>query len=111
MSASLFYRLSGDSPFPADIEDCKCDVRFLRTLFVVRLVETGKAVKEVTGWTPSDPRDGLGKPRPESKCPGSIQPRGVRLSLPLRPLVTLSFDPPRPRTTDRRPRKVAPGFR
>jgi hypothetical protein len=24
VTASLFYRLSGDSPFPADIEDCKC---------------------------------------------------------------------------------------
>jgi acetyl esterase/lipase len=30
VTASLFYRLSGDSPFPADIEDCKCAVRFLR---------------------------------------------------------------------------------
>lgn len=30
VSASLFYRLSGESPFPADIEDCKCAIRFLR---------------------------------------------------------------------------------
>lgn len=30
VTASLFYRLSGDSPFPADIEDCKCALRFLR---------------------------------------------------------------------------------
>ncbi len=30
VSASLFYRLSGDSPFPADIEDCKCAIRYLR---------------------------------------------------------------------------------
>ena len=30
VTASLFYRLSGDSPFPADVEDCKCAVRFLR---------------------------------------------------------------------------------
>jgi len=30
VTASLFYRLSGDSPFPADIEDCKCATRFLR---------------------------------------------------------------------------------
>ncbi|MGA8150906.1 MAG: alpha/beta hydrolase [Terriglobales bacterium] len=30
VTASLFYRLSGDSPFPADIEDCKCAIRFLR---------------------------------------------------------------------------------
>ena len=30
VTASLFYRLSVDSPFPADIEDCKCAIRFLR---------------------------------------------------------------------------------
>jgi acetyl esterase/lipase len=30
VTASLFYRLSGDWPFPADIEDCKCAIRFLR---------------------------------------------------------------------------------
>jgi acetyl esterase/lipase len=30
VTASLFYRLSSDWPFPADIEDCKCAVRFLR---------------------------------------------------------------------------------
>jgi acetyl esterase/lipase len=30
VTASLFYRLSGDSPFPADVEDCKCAIRFLR---------------------------------------------------------------------------------
>jgi acetyl esterase/lipase len=30
VTASLFYRLSGDSPFPADIEDCKCAIRYLR---------------------------------------------------------------------------------
>jgi acetyl esterase/lipase len=30
VTASLFYRLSGDSPFPADVEDCKCALRFLR---------------------------------------------------------------------------------
>ena len=30
VTASIFYRLSGDSPFPADIEDCKCAVRYLR---------------------------------------------------------------------------------
>lgn len=30
VTASLSYRLSGDSPFPAAIEDCKCAVRFLR---------------------------------------------------------------------------------
>jgi acetyl esterase/lipase len=30
VTASLFYRLSGEWPFPADIEDCKCAVRFLR---------------------------------------------------------------------------------
>jgi acetyl esterase/lipase len=30
VSASLSYRLSGDSPFPAAIEDCKCAIRFLR---------------------------------------------------------------------------------
>src|ERR1700675_3063662 len=30
VTASLFYRLSGDSPFPADIEDCNCAIRFLR---------------------------------------------------------------------------------
>ena len=31
VTASLSYRLSGDSPFPADIQDCKCAIRFLRT--------------------------------------------------------------------------------
>jgi acetyl esterase/lipase len=30
VTASLFYRLSGDSPYPADVEDCKCAIRFLR---------------------------------------------------------------------------------
>ena len=30
VSASLTYRLSADSPFPAAIEDCKCAIRFLR---------------------------------------------------------------------------------
>lgn len=30
VTASIFYRLSGESPFPADIEDCKCAVRYLR---------------------------------------------------------------------------------
>jgi acetyl esterase/lipase len=30
VTASLFYRLSGDALFPADIEDCKCVIRFLR---------------------------------------------------------------------------------
>jgi acetyl esterase/lipase len=30
MTASLSYRLSGESPFPAAIEDCKCAIRFLR---------------------------------------------------------------------------------
>jgi acetyl esterase/lipase len=30
VTASIFYRLSGDWPFPADIEDCKCAIRYLR---------------------------------------------------------------------------------
>jgi hypothetical protein len=30
VAATLNYRLSGDSPFPAAIEDCKCGIRFLR---------------------------------------------------------------------------------
>lgn len=30
MTASLSYRLSGDSPFPGAVEDCKCAIRFLR---------------------------------------------------------------------------------
>jgi acetyl esterase/lipase len=30
VTASLSYRLSGESPFPAAVEDCKCAVRFLR---------------------------------------------------------------------------------
>jgi acetyl esterase/lipase len=30
VSATLDYRLSGEAPFPAAIEDCKCGVRFLR---------------------------------------------------------------------------------
>ena len=30
VTASIFYRLSGDSPFPADIQDCKCAIRYLR---------------------------------------------------------------------------------
>jgi acetyl esterase/lipase len=30
VTASLSYRLSGDSPFPAAIQDCKCAIRFLR---------------------------------------------------------------------------------
>jgi acetyl esterase/lipase len=30
IGASLTYRLSGDSKFPAAIEDCKCAIRFLR---------------------------------------------------------------------------------
>jgi acetyl esterase/lipase len=30
VTASIYYRLSGDSPFPAAIEDCKCAIRFLR---------------------------------------------------------------------------------
>ncbi|MGA9790351.1 MAG: alpha/beta hydrolase [Terriglobales bacterium] len=30
VTATLSYRLSGDSPFPAAIEDCKCAIRFLR---------------------------------------------------------------------------------
>jgi acetyl esterase/lipase len=30
VTASLTYRLSGEAPFPAAIEDCKCAVRFLR---------------------------------------------------------------------------------
>jgi acetyl esterase/lipase len=30
VTASLNYRLSGDAPFPADIHDCKCAIRFLR---------------------------------------------------------------------------------
>jgi acetyl esterase/lipase len=30
MTASLSYRLSGEAPFPAAVEDCKCAIRFLR---------------------------------------------------------------------------------
>ncbi len=30
VTAKLSYRLSGDSPFPAAVEDCKCAIRFLR---------------------------------------------------------------------------------
>ncbi len=30
VAATLSYRLSGNSPFPAAIEDCKCAIRFLR---------------------------------------------------------------------------------
>jgi acetyl esterase/lipase len=30
VTASLSYRLSDDSPFPAAVEDCKCAIRFLR---------------------------------------------------------------------------------
>ena len=30
VTASIYYRLSGEAKFPADIEDCKCAVRYLR---------------------------------------------------------------------------------
>jgi acetyl esterase/lipase len=30
VTATLNYRLSGDAPFPAAVEDCKCAIRFLR---------------------------------------------------------------------------------
>lgn len=30
VGASIEYRLSGEAPFPAQIEDCKCAIRFLR---------------------------------------------------------------------------------
>ncbi len=30
VTASIYYRLSGEAKFPADIEDCKCAIRFLR---------------------------------------------------------------------------------
>ena len=30
VTANIFYRLSGDSPFPANIEDSKCAIRYLR---------------------------------------------------------------------------------
>ncbi len=30
VTASIFYRLSGEAKFPADIEDCKCAIRYLR---------------------------------------------------------------------------------
>ena len=30
VAASIFYRLSGDSPFSADTQDCKCAIRYLR---------------------------------------------------------------------------------
>jgi acetyl esterase/lipase len=30
VTASIFYRLSGDAPFPADVEDSKCAIRYLR---------------------------------------------------------------------------------
>lgn len=30
LGASIEYRLSGEAPFPAQIEDCKCAIRFLR---------------------------------------------------------------------------------
>jgi len=30
VTASVNYRLRGDAPFPADIHDCKCAIRFLR---------------------------------------------------------------------------------
>jgi acetyl esterase/lipase len=30
VSASIYYRLSGEAKFPANIEDCKCAIRFLR---------------------------------------------------------------------------------
>jgi len=30
VTASIYYRLSGDAKFPADIEDCKCAIRYLR---------------------------------------------------------------------------------
>jgi len=30
VTASIYYRLSGEAKFPADIEDCKCAIRYLR---------------------------------------------------------------------------------
>jgi acetyl esterase/lipase len=30
VTASIYYRLSGEANFPADIEDCKCAIRYLR---------------------------------------------------------------------------------
>ncbi len=30
VTASIYYRLSGEAKFPADLEDCKCAVRYLR---------------------------------------------------------------------------------
>lgn len=30
ITASIYYRLSGEAKFPADIEDCKCAIRYLR---------------------------------------------------------------------------------
>jgi acetyl esterase/lipase len=30
VTASIYYRLSGEATFPADIEDCKCAIRYLR---------------------------------------------------------------------------------
>jgi acetyl esterase/lipase len=42
VTASLFYRLSGDSPFPADIEDCKCAIRFLRANAAQYGIDSGR---------------------------------------------------------------------
>ena len=30
VTASIYYRLSGEAKFPADLEDCKCAIRYLR---------------------------------------------------------------------------------
>jgi acetyl esterase/lipase len=47
--ASVEYRLSGEAPWPAQIEDCKCAVRYLRA----HAAELGLDPDRIGAWGPS----------------------------------------------------------
>jgi hypothetical protein len=77
--ASVEYRLSGEAPWPAQIEDCKCAVRYLRAHAAELGLDPEKVLAE---QTIRDERDRTREHSPLQPAAGAVVIDTTNLTLP-----------------------------